>query len=682
MCLLCGLSFSRGAEPALKVHVDQRVELLGIVAKLAGYPEYQIETDKEYSTLVTEHFAPYKEHELIAYARELRKNKGISYDAIPVMALSLTTPPELGWRVSSMYSWATPTSQTEPLEMGSGGQLSDMGWDPASTEKFAALLRQFYQEARCDEFFKACQPRYDRMEKDTAEMVKGIDTNWITNFFGNNQNLSFAVLPSLTVDDKNSYSPGLMMPESMELYTITGSVKNSSEINMRDHAMLGFILANTGLVVRRNMDQLEGPALRVQDVIGEKSGFYGPAALLTRNLAMSIGVRYMLAHGADPDTVRNVMENMVAKGGYTLVPRLVGLLDKYEKDRNKYPDLDSFIPEIAAFFDQYSQQSSTLALSVPKVEQHRLLNGCFRTLSVFWANEHWDADFESAKKQANRQNMVLSAAKEKFRELEEELKENPKEFGEVEETMREIQKTIRELEGEIRKNPEKIREFEEEFRRNPAELQSLQEKINELQRKLDRNPEKIKNLEEIIKVVRGKLGKNSEGEETLEKLGPERWMNLGALSLTLDRFRKNPQYIRMFLEIANGSMKEIKEKVEALEKEIKEVLVHLRKLRRDLEKNPEASREELEELRKFKETDPMAFKEILKQVREFQEILINLKEEDPEEFRKLEEEFMKFQEKIGGLKEIIREVQEVTEEIKEKDPECFKEFLEIFKEEN
>lgn len=72
--------------------VDKRVELLSIIFRLTGNPEYNRNDFKLYTDRIESHFSPYKNHELISFARSLVKTDGVSYDAVMSMvSISITS---------------------------------------------------------------------------------------------------------------------------------------------------------------------------------------------------------------------------------------------------------------------------------------------------------------------------------------------------------------------------------------------------------------------------------------------------------------------------------------------------------------------------------------------------------------------------------------------------------------
>ena len=69
--------------------VDKRVELLSIIFRLTGNPEYNRNDFKLYTDRIESHFSPYKNHVLISFGRSLVYTDGVSFYAVMSMAINL-----------------------------------------------------------------------------------------------------------------------------------------------------------------------------------------------------------------------------------------------------------------------------------------------------------------------------------------------------------------------------------------------------------------------------------------------------------------------------------------------------------------------------------------------------------------------------------------------------------------
>ncbi len=124
LLLLVGSGWCRAQPTAAtpQPRVDERVELLSIVFRLADNFEYNMNTLPAYSSDIDRYFAPYKNHPAVQMAHMLEGKNGVGFDAVMVMAISLSPPPELKALVAF-----TP-------------EIPDKRWG-ADAEKFLPLLR-------------------------------------------------------------------------------------------------------------------------------------------------------------------------------------------------------------------------------------------------------------------------------------------------------------------------------------------------------------------------------------------------------------------------------------------------------------------------------------------------------------------------------------------------------------
>ena len=83
-------------ERKLLATVDARVELMSIIFRLAGHPEYNMANSKSpYADEVEQQFGSLRNHPAVKYAQELRSRSGISYDAVMSLAVHVNDALEL-----------------------------------------------------------------------------------------------------------------------------------------------------------------------------------------------------------------------------------------------------------------------------------------------------------------------------------------------------------------------------------------------------------------------------------------------------------------------------------------------------------------------------------------------------------------------------------------------------------
>ena len=91
LLLLTMLSAEGFADAQIKVETSETVELMSIISRTAGFREYCMDNGGQYTSDTETWFSTYGQHPTVAYIKELRKNYGISYDAVMSMAVHLDT---------------------------------------------------------------------------------------------------------------------------------------------------------------------------------------------------------------------------------------------------------------------------------------------------------------------------------------------------------------------------------------------------------------------------------------------------------------------------------------------------------------------------------------------------------------------------------------------------------------
>ena len=215
-------------EPRLSVTVDARVELMSIIFRLAGNPEYNQGKVASYLADVDEHFGPYRDHKVVELARNLRRTRGVSYDAVMSMAVHLTDAESLGEKV--------------PLDPHPASL--DARWRTDEAREFLRLARQFVSDSSFAEFVAEHQQLYQLAE---SRLQKVLDEHghveWFDQFFGSRPTASFAVAVGL-LNGGGCYGPRFQNAEGREeLYCILGAWSTDADGNPQfDENMLGTVV--------------------------------------------------------------------------------------------------------------------------------------------------------------------------------------------------------------------------------------------------------------------------------------------------------------------------------------------------------------------------------------------------------------------------------------------------------
>jgi hypothetical protein len=330
------------AEIRLVPHVDERVELLSIVFRLAGNSEYNENELTLYTADIDRYFAAYKNHPAVAAAAKLAKDRDVGFDAVMAMAVYLSPPPELAPIV--------PFSDEVP----------EGRWGRDGATSFVSLLRDFYRDTNFHGFFTAHRDLYGLAESRFSVLLGQLDVGWYRQFYGTMPSGHFNLILGMNNGGGN-YGPKVVFPDGRdELFAIIG-VWSKDELGRPSFdspsAYLGLIIHEfnhsfVNPVVYENQKEF-GSAERVfQPVASQMRALaYGnPMTMVHESLVRAAVILYFESHGSEPAATRRRIRAEQLHG-FVWMDELCDLLRKYQSNRQRFPTFQSFLPEIVEFYN-------------------------------------------------------------------------------------------------------------------------------------------------------------------------------------------------------------------------------------------------------------------------------------------------------------------------------------------
>jgi len=142
----------------VKINVDERYELLSLIFRLAGRPEFN-EISTNYQNMLNERFAKFNTHAAVKFARNLQ----FGYDAVASYAIHM-----------------------EPIDSGFGlikdkYSLLCGRWNETNVAKFLPLVNKFYTDVNFSAFFQEHIPVYEELSKRfNRELYRKLNKDWFT----------------------------------------------------------------------------------------------------------------------------------------------------------------------------------------------------------------------------------------------------------------------------------------------------------------------------------------------------------------------------------------------------------------------------------------------------------------------------------------------------------------------
>jgi hypothetical protein len=350
------------AAPRIAVSVDPRVELMSIIFRLAGNPEYSQGRVPSYVEDVDSHFGPFRDHAVVKLARRLRQTRGVSYDAVMGMAVHVTDVAGLQER--------TPFSPQPPS--------LDTRWTPKNAREFLDLTRRFVAESKFQDFLDRHEPLYRVGIRRMQEMLdKHAHLEWFDQFFGPRQGADFRVVLGL-LNGGGSYGARFTRPDDREeLYSIIGvwivdsQGQPSFPPGIVSTIVHEFTHSYTNPLVDRFADQLRESGETIYPFVASEmrqQAYSGWKTLMYESLVRACGLRYVLATEG-PAALEKARAYEKSRS-FHWVGELAEVLDEYDAQPRPYADLAEFFPRIIAFFNDYAKQADT-KLGVIKAEKEK-----------------------------------------------------------------------------------------------------------------------------------------------------------------------------------------------------------------------------------------------------------------------------------------------------------------------
>lgn len=345
MACLCA-----NAQP-LTPQANEDVELMGILSRMAGFPEYRMDVAGQYIKDIDSCFKDYTEHPAVLRMKELRNTYSISYDAVMSMALHLQKD---GENFSLVHEEASTL---------------DVRWDKVDKVKFLDLLADFYRDSRFHLFFESHKEVYEKgIRAYDEEVARHLDINWYESFYGNKPEEKYSVIIGFCNGHGNYGVNRHAKGKEKEVFAIVGYSVNqenqpqyskgylSTLVHEFNHSFVNCLLDEQKYPDHVKELEQAGSFLYLTAQATMRQQAYGTwQTMINESLVRAAVICYMMDKGYAPEEVRNELLVQIQRD-FRWTPELVRLLRKYEKKRNRYANLESFYPRIIRFFTDYAEK--------------------------------------------------------------------------------------------------------------------------------------------------------------------------------------------------------------------------------------------------------------------------------------------------------------------------------------
>ena len=361
--LICALiiclsvqAMGQNGEILAKPKVDERVELLSIVFRLAECQEYSARRFPKYVESIEAHFGPYKNHELIKYIKNTVRPSGVGYDAVMNMAISL----------SDNYPFV-------PLVPFSD-DIPEARWGKKKATKFLEMLNAFYLEANAQKFFEAQEALYRQASENFSKVYEALDVHWYASFYGEEPKGEFRIINGLGNGGAN-YGPHITVNDKEIVYAIMGTWSVDSlgapMYRVDDYFPVLLHEFNHSFInhlVKLYSAELVKSGKKIYPPLEERmrAMAYGNwEVMFAEAIVRAAVIKYLKDHHHEQSLIDSRLNNEI-NIGFLWTAELVEELERYDRNRDQFPTLESFMPELVKFFEGIAANINALEEAVQK----------------------------------------------------------------------------------------------------------------------------------------------------------------------------------------------------------------------------------------------------------------------------------------------------------------------------
>ena len=312
--------------------VNENVELMSILSRMAGFPEYHMDMAGQYIKDMDSYFKDNTDHPAVQYMKGLRSKYGISFDAVMSMAIHLDN------RNGTLSLCQKDIPSLEKR------------WKNVDKDEFLSYLNSFYKDTNFNEFFKAHKDLYD--------------------FYGNEPQETFSVIIGFCNGGGNYGVNRQLTGKMKEVFAIVGYYVDEEDTPTYNKEYLPTLIHEFNhSFINHYLDENKYPdfAKELEPTATDlfmssrwsmaKQAYGNWKTVINESLVRAAVICYMLDKEYKPEEIRNELLEQVQRN-FRWMPELVTLLRKYEKKQFKYGNFENFYPNVIDFFTEYNKMEN------------------------------------------------------------------------------------------------------------------------------------------------------------------------------------------------------------------------------------------------------------------------------------------------------------------------------------
>lgn len=291
------------AAVAIPVSVDENIEFISAVCRLAGFDEYVDDTNKSYTARLDSVMAQWSGHKAVDYLKTVRNLQAVGYDAIAALAVHT--------QIAGAH-----------LVLAAGADLSsvDGRWKNGQDKEIVQLLDDLYRLSCFNDFYESNVGLYSHAVDNARILLSDCDLEWLNQFYGKELSGSRVVLSLLNRGNYGMTKKTEGQPEESVIIiccrelddngypVFTG--RESLIIHESSHPVCNPLILDN---IERFNNNIELAAELMNDELANQS-YSGGKTMMCETMVRSVELQYALAHAKDGRSYENYMRNQMANG--------------------------------------------------------------------------------------------------------------------------------------------------------------------------------------------------------------------------------------------------------------------------------------------------------------------------------------------------------------------------------
>ncbi|MBS1721234.1 MAG: DUF4932 domain-containing protein [Armatimonadetes bacterium] len=358
--MLSLLALSVLAPPKLiEVRVDPRIELVTAVFRLAEADEYNMDSSKSaYASRLEKALAPYKDHEAVRLAREIRERTGVGFDAVPTIAVH--------------YSDIIHLDERVPFDLPPARW--DKRWSAKDARAFTKALRSFVKDAHFAEFMRSEEPYFRKVAEVWKKKINARKPAvWLRDFYGTWPKRSPYVIVGMLCGGGN-YGMSVEWPNGdLEMTPVLGAGGFDSEgvpsFGDRDLPLLlhEFSHGFMNPLAKSHFKELLPPTRKLMPmtITALSASAYATDEPVLFETFVRTAVQHLVEKHVPEIAAANRAEDR--QSGFLWIDELTPSLREYEKNRARFPTMQSWFPKLVSAMKATGQRAEEIERRCPKV---------------------------------------------------------------------------------------------------------------------------------------------------------------------------------------------------------------------------------------------------------------------------------------------------------------------------